>query len=273
MTAQCYKQGPSDGGFVAFGGTQTLSNGGNTGTCNVDGSILSTSGNYSFEVIVTAGPDTATDTTSVTFNNGGPGDPHDYNKSQQSCQYTIHFVTANDSGKTVKVELYRSTSVPFNADSGSRIQTISAGSNEPHDTTDTPPSCSQTYYYAIRSFDSAGNGSALVGDSVTQVTVITPTPGAGGSTGGAIPVSGTNGNVLGSETSTGTVGPTGSQGQVEGAASSSAEVVSMTPTPAPKQNIIQAHPKRTLIALGLLILLGAGSYVFFSKKNRSQDIS
>ena len=37
------------------------------------------------------------------------------------------------------------------------------------------PDCNKTYYYAIRAFDEANNGSGLAGDSNTIVTTVTTT--------------------------------------------------------------------------------------------------
>lgn len=260
ITVKCFKQGPSDGSFVQFGGDQSLQAGGNSGACNTGSGVFSDQGTYSFKVDAYAGGDSAEDTTSVVYDTSGPGDLKDYSKSLSACQYTIHFKTAADSGATAYVELYRSDAVPFIADHNSRIQSITIGSDTPKDTTDTPPDCNKTWYYAVRAFDSAGNGSALIGDNVNNTTVITPTPGASS---GAIPVTNTNGNVLGEQT--GATGSSGAQGQVEGTSSQSAEVVTITPIP--KQNMLTAHPKRTAaIVIGILVILGALAYVFWSRK-------
>ncbi len=258
VTVKCFKQGPSDGSYVQFGSDQSFANGGNSGSCNTGSGVFSPEGNYSFRIDASAGGDGASDTTSVTYDNSGPGDVRDYNKNHSgSCQYTIHFRTADDSGKTVKVELYRSDSVPFNADSGSRTQSIAAGSNETHDVTDTPPDCGKSYYYALRAFDSAGNGSALIGDNVTNNTVITPTPGQQQS---AIPVSSTNGNVLGASSGTlGAAGTTGESGQVKGLSTPSAEVVNVK---TPSKN----NTARNLVIGGGILLFGALIYVFWSRR-------
>ena len=261
VTVTCYKEAPGESSYTQFGSSQVLPDGGNNGYCQTSG-VLSSKGTYNFEVTATAGSDTATGTVSVAYDNSGPGDVFGYSKDHNSCQYVIHFTTANDSGATVKVELYRSDAVPFTADTSTRVQTISAGSNETHAVTDTPPDCSKTYYYAVRAFNAAGNGSALVGDNVTNETVITPTP---GQSAGAIPVSGTNGNVLGVQTGpTGATGTAGEGGQVEGESTPSAEVVNLPPK---NQPYYVAHPKRTLaIAGGILVVIGAALYVFWTRR-------
>lgn len=187
VTVTCQKQGPSDGGFVTFGGVQTFPNGGNTGTCTVDSSILTTAGTYTFKTVASANGNTAEDSVTVQYNTEGPGDPRDYGKSKPSaCEYKIHFKTADDSGKTVKVEIYRSEDTSFTANSGTRVSTVAIGSNTEHDET-ISGTCDKTYYFAVRAFDSSGNGSNVVGDSETHVTVTqktstTTTTSTGGTT-------------------------------------------------------------------------------------------
>jgi len=172
VTATCTKWGPSDAGYVAFGAAQSLSNGGNTGTCLVDTTILSVAGTYKFQTTATADSETQySNEVTVAYNTEGPGDPRDYSKSKPSaCEYKIHFKTADDSGKTVKVEIYRSENTSFSADAGTRVTTVNVGSNTERDET-ISGTCDKTYYFAVRAFDSAGNGSNAVGDSETHVTI------------------------------------------------------------------------------------------------------
>lgn len=260
VSVKCLKQGPSDGGFTQFGSEQSLSGGGNSGTCSVSG-IFGAQGTYTFKVEARAGDGTGEnfddETTSVEYDNSGPGDVKDYNKTKNACEYKIHFKTASDAGATTKVELYRSDTVPFNADSGSRIQTITIGSDTEKDTTDSPSDCSKSYYYAVRAFDSAGNGSALVGDNVSTITVINPTP---GQTQGAIPVSGSGegGNVLGQEA--GAVDETGTNGETLGETSPSAEVVDIE-----TENGVNNTAKNLALGGGILAL-GAIAYALYKKR-------
>ncbi|MFH0749834.1 MAG: hypothetical protein V1917_02890 [Candidatus Gottesmanbacteria bacterium] len=176
VTVTCNKKGPYDADFVQFGGAQTFTGGGNTGVCPITSSILNTKGDYSFKVIATAGSDTKSDTVSMTFNSEGPGDPTGYVKERANlCDYKIKFHSADDSGKTIKVEVYRSENKSFTADSGSRVDTITIGSNTDGQSITTPPDCNKEYYFGIRAFDSAGNGSNIVGDSETKITTTTTT--------------------------------------------------------------------------------------------------
>ncbi len=231
ITVKCFKKGPGDGGFSQFSSDITLAPaGGNSGNCQTSSSVITTGGTYQFYATATAGSgeNATSETVSVDYNTSGPGDPRDYNKTKSSCTYTIHFRTAEDSGKTVKVEIYRSENTSFNTDSGTRVGTVSVGSNETRDFSDTPADCNKTYYYAIRSFDSAGNGSGVVGDSQTVTinppTTVSPTPGQGAIAGG------TGGNILGTGTG-GAEGATGAStptGQALGEATPAAEVVDTT---------------------------------------------
>lgn len=267
VTVKCFQKGPSDGAFSQFGSSQTFTNGGNSGNCAVDNSVMNDGeGSYAFKVEATAGDGTGDnfddETTTVTYDTSGPGDLRDYSKNRtNACEYTIHFKTANDAGATVKAELYRSDTVPFNADNGTRIQVISIGSDESKNVTDTPPDCSKTYYYAARAFDAAGNGSALIGDNVSTITVINPT---GSPAQGAIPLNGgtnTGGSVLGQESTTGAIGATGTSGETLGETSPSAEVVETG-----KKDDTKKSMARNLMLGGGILLLGAILYAIWKKK-------
>jgi hypothetical protein len=150
---------------------------------------------------------------SVDYKTSGPGTPSDYRKDRPStCDYKIHFKTADDGGKTVKVEIYRADVTSFILDAGSVVASIPVGSNQERDVTNTVPDCNKDYYYVLRAFDDAGNGSGTIGDSVTITsysTIVTTT------TSGAIPVTGVN---LPSEeiTGEGETPATNEEGQVLG---------------------------------------------------------
>lgn len=270
VTVKCFQKGPSDGGFSQFGVSQTYANGGNSGNCAVDSAVINDGeGSYTFRVEASAGDGTGDnfddEATSVTYDTSGPGDLKDYSKNKSNaCEYTIHFKTANDSGATVKAELYRADAVPFNADNGSRIQVISIGSDEAKNVTDTPPDCSKTYYYAVRAFDAAGNGSALIGDNVSTVTVINPT---GSPAQGAIPVSGganAGGSVLGQASVIGSMGATGSaDGQALGDTTPSAEIV-----PIPKAETTSSVMRNVGLG-GAILVFGALLYAFWKKNQRT----
>lgn len=173
VTVKCFKKGPTDASFSQFGSDFNLAAGGNSDNCVVDGSVLNSQGTYQFYVNAVAGADPAVNSTivSVDYNTSGPGTPTDYAKEKiGSCTFKLKFKTANDGGKTVKVEFYRSDSVSFQANSGTIFATQSLGSNTNGEISNTIPDCAKTYYYALRAFDSAGNGSGLVGDTFTTTT-------------------------------------------------------------------------------------------------------
>ncbi len=213
ITVKCLKKAPGEAGFTQFGGDQVLSSGGNTGNCAVNSSLITTEGTYSFQATAQAGADSATSATvDVEYKKTGPGEPVNYSKERPSdCVYKIKFRTADDSGKTVKVKLYRSDSTTVDASSVSQVDSISIGSSTDGQFENTVSDCGKTYYFGIRAFDSAGNASNMVGDTIDQTVVVAPTRTTGGAGGlsGAIPVGGGQGQVLGEETK--------KQGEVKGA--------------------------------------------------------
>lgn len=270
ITVKCFKQGPGEGSATQFGSDIILSAGGNTGNCQVTNSQINSDGTYAFSVKATAGADTATDSTNVVYNTSGPGDPRDYAKSKiGNCTYNIHFKTAADGGKTVKVEIYRSENTSFNADSGTRVGTVNSGSDEAHDFGNDVPNCDKTYYYAIRSFDSAGNGSAVVGDNVTvtHLTTITPTP---GQSQGAIPVANGQSQVLGTQS-----GSTSNSGQTLGEASpSSTPKEEVKPEEAAvgdqgaSKGLFSGLSKKWLLGGGIIVVIA--SYLYARSKKKAQ---
>jgi hypothetical protein len=265
LTVKCYKKGPSDGGFSQFGADITINPaGGNSVTCNTNSSIMNTNGTYQFYATTQADAELETsNTVTVDYNTSGPGTPGNYSKETSgSCDYKIKFHTADDAGKTVKVEVYRSENTSFTADNGTRVDTVVIGSNTDGQSITTKPDCSKTYYFAVRAFDSAGNGSGVVGDSEIHVTTTSTTTtsgttgGASGTSGGAIPA-GTAGNVLGQGTgpSGGAMGPSGT---VMGESTPSAETITTTPDKGPS--------KKTIALIGGAILLLIAAWML-RKKN------
>jgi hypothetical protein len=197
VNVQCYKRGPTDADYVTFGSVINLTNGGNTDICQVEGSIMNQGvGTYSFKVIAAGSTNVTSNIVSVDFNNSEkPGAPEGYSKSKpDDCTYKINFKTANDSGRTIKVVLYRSADATFNVDSAHQVNSVNIGSDTDGSMTDNiSPNCSTNYYYAIRAFDIYGNGSDPRGDANTSTTIINPTTTT--QTQGAIEVLG--GEVLG----------------------------------------------------------------------------
>ena len=176
ITAKCLKKGPNDSGFSQFGSNIVLSAGGNSSSCDLSLAI-NDNGSYQFMIEATDGVATENKTVSLDYNTSTPGTVRDYRKEwlNNGCDYKIHFKTDDDNGKTVKVELYRSTDSAFSANNESLVHSVNIGSNQEYDITNSVPDCSKTYYYALRAFDNAGNGSGLVGDRITITTSTTTT--------------------------------------------------------------------------------------------------
>lgn len=190
ITVKCLKKSPSDASLTQFGADIALSAGGNASHCSLS-SILSSEGNYQFQVLASNGSDNvSSQIVNLDYKTSGPGTPNDYRKDRlNNCDYKIHFKSADDGGKTVKVEIYRADVTSFILDPGSVVSTVYTGSNTEHDINNSVPDCSKTYYYVLRAFDSAGNGSGTTGDSVTITTTSTTTLTDGTTTTtGAIPV-------------------------------------------------------------------------------------
>ncbi len=259
VNVQCYKQGPSDGGLNAVGSSISLSNPGNTSTCNFN--LDQGNGTYQFKVIATAGSETAnSDVVGTNFNNSTPETPQYVGKDKISaCVNRIKFKTANDSGKTVKVEIYRADKTTFDVNSGSRIGTVTVGSDTYKEYDDTLVNCDTVFYYAIRAFDIYGNGSGVVGDSSTTFNVTNPTT---VTQQGAIPVTtGQGGSALGTGT-----GGTGENKEVLGTESSktikpSENKSNLSTNPiAQTTNWILGHKKISFLVL--LVILGLAYYLY-----------
>lgn len=221
---------------------------------------MSTAGTYGFYVTATAGSVTETSSTvNVEYKTDVPSTPGNYNKEQLgSCQYKISFKTADDGGKTSRVEAYRSDQTSFTAEDSTRVGTVWIGSNMDGSFIDTVPDCGKGYYYVIRAFDGAGNGSGVTGDSVTKVTITSatsttttttqasPAPAAAG----AIPVASTSSQVL-------------EEDILEEATPSSKEAVSPeTVTPGKKLLTL----KNISLAIIVIMILGGGYYYYKSKQ-------
>lgn len=267
VNVDCYKKAPGDVTYSVFE-SFSLVNGGNTDSCHVtSGTMNKGNGTYSFYVTADGSSHATTELTpvSVDFNNSTPGTPVNYNKTKpDDCTYKISFRTANDSGKTVKVVLYRSTDTNFSVDSGHQVNEVSIGSDTDGSMSDNvSPNCNTTYYYVIRAFDTYGNGSGVVGDSNVTTTVVNPTT---TEQQGAIPLGGTGGgSVLGAGTG-------GEKGEVLG--TESAKPTSQPEKPKsvsqnPVSNAISwVLSHKTISVLALLVILALAYYLYrrFGKK-------
>jgi len=255
MTAKCFKQGPSDGSFVQFGSDIALSAGGNTDTCADTASFVTAAGTYLFQVSANDGSgDVFSQTVSVVFDSANPGTPVNYSKDKiNSCQYDIKFKTANDSGETSQVALYRSDNTSFNADSGSQVDSMSIGSNTDGVFHNSVPDCSKDWYFAIRAFDSAGNGSDVVGDSNTITTNVFITP-TGVQQGGAIATGNKNNSsgVLGTSTAPSSNGSEEVLGTATKAGQTTGTPEETTPTPTQSKGLVSSSTAWAGIGIAVL---------------------
>lgn len=155
--------------------TTTVKEGGNSGDCLVDSNVITGTGTYEFYVIATsADSDTSvSDKVKVDIDLNGPSPVINYNKTApETCKYTLSFTTANDGGQTNGVQIFRSTSRTFTANSSTLVTELPATSAQAITYTDTLPVCNTEYFYAVRAIDEANNTSTFVTDA--QVIVIPP---------------------------------------------------------------------------------------------------
>jgi len=267
ITVKCFKKGPSDGGYSQFGSDIAVSAGGNSGDCTGVSNFVNTNGTYQFYATASNGSETATSETegiiSVGYNTqGDPTPPSNYKKEKiSSCQYKITFKTADD-GLTSRVEVYRSDSTSFNLDGSTRVGDITIGPNTDGSFTESVPDCNKTYYYVIRSFNSAGNPSGPVGDSAVTVTTSTMT-----TEGGAIPVEGVT--LPGGGTGGGEV--LGEEGE-EATPTAKPEVIETNKAKGAVLGVVDFVTKKkklTLLILAGVAVLGYGIYYFIKKRKQT----
>jgi hypothetical protein len=145
----------------------------------VNSSVVPTDGNYEFYIQATATGEgnemVESDHVNVTVATSIPGTPYNYERKDPGCDNVISFTTASDGGKTVKVELYRSTDNPFVASSATKISETVIGSNTNGSFTVAAPDCDDDIFYALRSVDAFGRGSGFVGDTDVDTETKTET--------------------------------------------------------------------------------------------------
>lgn len=282
ISATCLVKKPGSGEFVPFNSTYAIRPGGNSDSCLVTSSTMSASGTYQFMVQANAGGDVdISEIVVVDYSDvPGPGTPTAYSKQKVGgCQYQIKFKTANDSGRTNRVEVYRSSNRTFTANTDTRVKQQAAGSNQDFAIFDTPPNCDRTYYYAVRAFDQFNNGSGIVADREVVVTAGSTggTTGTGTGTAGTGGGAGTGtaggGQVAGAQTAPGTSPDATDEGEVQGAedeATGEGEIDEDVLGNVTESIRNFQLPNNGYIVMGLsALLLGLifVGYVYFAKKN------
>ncbi|MFW5703303.1 MAG: hypothetical protein ACOCXQ_00520 [Patescibacteria group bacterium] len=301
ITATCMVQTPGSAGYTSFA-TYSLKAGGDSGNCPVSSSIISDPGTYQFQVVTTAGAQTDySEVVTVDYRKvDAPGTPTAYNKKKEDCSYRISFKTAKDDGRTSRVEIYRSRSTSFTAEDATRVEVISAGSDEDVSVLNSVPDCGDTYYYAARAFNEFNDGSGIVADREVRVIGGTSTGGGSGDAGavtagtttavaGAIPVAAAPGDVVpgvaeaagDDDTGTGDVAgadtgeeddETGVDGEVQGVNESAPEAdtgdVKGTDDEVDADTDISQN---NLVILGIILVIVGGvilGYVILSKQKK-----
>lgn len=259
-----------------------LAAGGSSGNCQINAAVMPADGDYVFYVKAVAtgeGSETVeSNHVNVKLVSTLPGTPYDYDRNDSSCMNNITFTTADDGGKTVKVELYRSLATSFTADASTFVVEQVIGSNVSGSFSTPAPGCSNDYFYALRAVDAAGFGSGFVGDKDVNVdthtvtktkTTIVETPGAAAT--GAIAVTGTGaaaseGAVEGAETTNEEAAPGDAAGEAGSVLGEMTEAVG--DAAGGFVDWIQGHPWwSALIALVLLVLGYYGYETYQRKRN------
>ncbi len=277
LTVECYK----DADVVPYASYALASAfGGNSGNCQVDSSVLSADGSYEFFVRAVASDEGSETVESahvmVTLASSVPGAPHSYNRNDTSCQNIITFTTADDGGKTVKVELFRSFSTTFTADASTKVAEQAIGSNVAGSFTQPAPECSNDAFYALRAVDAFGHGSSFVGDKDVHVdtrtvqttrTTTATLPGGTATTSGAIPVTsdGAGAAVQGATTSDEAVAGAESE-EAEGAVLGEATEESMG-TVEEVSAWMEEHPWQAAVAVFVGLMLGYYAYQLYRRKH------
>lgn len=173
IEAKCFVKKPSSGSFVQFDSTKNLQAGGDSENCRVSDSVLTQDGEYEFRVDATpsGGSTTSSQIVKTSYDSEGPDKPKYLEKTKSgSCKFELDFKTADDD-ETYYVEIYRGGDNKFDADSGSKIAKIFVGPDEKKEYDDDlyGSDCGKTFYYAIRAFDDAGNGSDVVAEDDTII--------------------------------------------------------------------------------------------------------
>jgi hypothetical protein len=171
VDCQLKKQGAAN--FVLLS-TEELQEGGDNSTCVISETDLNNgSGQYQVKVIATAEDgETKEETVSVDYDSEAPDQPAYIEKKQNSgCEYEVKFKTADD-GQTEYVEVYRSEDKDFVIGPSTRIKTVSIDPDEEHSFTHTlyGDDCGDSYY-ALRSFDSAGNYSDPLVEEIEDIVI------------------------------------------------------------------------------------------------------
>lgn len=168
LVAKCFVKKPGNSDFIQFDSTKSILSGGNSGVCNVSSSDLNSVGNFEFFVLIeTLSESVKSNIVSVNFDDQRPEKIVFYQKNLQadSCSYEIKFKTANDN-QTNKVVLYRLTDENIIINNDTKIIEKAMSPNQEGSIFTSIPDCNKNYYFFLRAFDNANNGSELVGDTI-----------------------------------------------------------------------------------------------------------
>ncbi|MDL2341993.1 MAG: hypothetical protein QFB87_02870 [Patescibacteria group bacterium] len=215
FTAQLYQDGNDSALQTQDTSTDPNAVNGNSGTFTV---TVPGDGDYGYHVVLhrDADPSDTKTTASKTVHVDAtaPDAPFYAGKTRSGNTYNLTFTAPNSPDVTL-VQIFASTSTSYAASSNTRVGSISVTPGQTASFSYTAPD-GATRYFALQAFDSAGNGSAPVGDAGVTVTPIQFV-----TTGGATQAANTTtaAAVLGANTTTENTAPavatTAPAGQVE----------------------------------------------------------
>lgn len=149
---------------------------GANGQIQVTDTQMPSDGKYCFKVEITS----ASNGTCTTYDSKAPANPYNFRKEQVGVT-TLRIRWTNPSDTDYDVTyIYRGEQPDFSADEAHKIGGLGGTFNENMSYNDTGLDlANKTYYYAIRAFDKAGNGSGLIGDNMTTTVLGAKTTPAG----------------------------------------------------------------------------------------------
>ena len=219
---------------------------------------ITSDGSYTFKVVITKDGD-ITDTfhplyTSTVVNSVAPNPPTYNGKTISGDTYTLNFVapTTSDVGY---VNIYASTSTTYQTDSSTLVGKVNVTPGQSYSFAYTAPN-STTRYFSLQAFDTAGNGSTLVGDPGVIITPVITTSSIQNT---STPGSTSSGQVLGSTTSA--TSSTGS-GQINApgesskkiAKSNSGSVLGITKTPISQTKTTKEWETTAAVIVALIVI-------------------
>ena len=211
-------------------------------------------GAYEYYFTANSGSDTAVSSTkSVNVDTAATATPSYGGVTRNGNTYTITF-TAPADGDVDQVRIYSSPSTSFTADESTQVKVVDVVPGQTYTVSYTAPDDRQRYH-VIQAFDTAGNGSTLIGDANVNATQAL----GNGQDENAILRAGADSGVAGSETG----GRVDAEGDSRDGNTNAADGLSDGSDQAKKTG---ANASDSWIAWAIIIVLVAGSLAYANKE-------